>query len=130
MAGGFDRDKRVQVTFLVGSTVCASPVWAGGANSVFFELPTFASGLGASTANVYCQAAAGAPGTAPIGPYYRIMAQGQYSAGAAYSDIEVPSTLGAKMVAIPMGQTMQWLKMEVSNAATAATYLPYIHVLW
>ena len=130
MSGGFDRDKRVQVTFGVGSTVCASPVWVGGANAVFFELPTFASGLGASTANVYCQSAAGMPGTAPVGPFYRVMAQGQYSGGAGYADFEIPSTIGAKMVCIPMGQTMQWVKMEVSNAATAATYLPFIHVLW
>ena len=64
---GWDRLKRVVVTFGVGSTVCGNGVYTGGSNMVFLELPTFSSGLGASTCNVYIQGAYGSQPSGAVG---------------------------------------------------------------
>lgn len=127
---GLDKVKDITLTFAVGSTTCATPVWTGGANRIMLSLPTFTSGIITTTANVYVQGATGSPGSGPTGTFLRGAMQGTYSAGAGFANYEVPSTTGNIQIEIPLEITMPFIKIELSNAATAATYLPTLHLIW
>jgi hypothetical protein len=127
---GLDKVKDVVLSFGVGSTVCGNSVWTGGANRIMLTLPTFSSGIATTTANVYVQGATGTPGSGATGTFLRGAMQGTYSAGAGFAAYEVPSTTGNIQIEIPLNIVMPFIKIELSNAATAATYLPTLHLIW
>lgn len=115
---------RVPVTFATGTTLTTLATDVRGFNHVAIEVATFASGLGASTANVYVQGCVVyKPGNAAISSaasatYRRLMDEGNYSAGAAIADWEVPSSTGNRVIVCRPAARADFIKVELSNATT------------
>lgn len=111
-------------TFANAATVSrAIPI--DGVNRVALELPTFAIGLGATTCNVFVQVSKTETGT-----FRRLKDMGVYSAASGLQDWEVPSSIGNCVVLCRPAAGFNYLKIEVSNAATAAGYSPTVHKIF
>lgn len=110
---GFSGHQTVVCTFATGATI-SSAIPTRGSNHVAIELETFAVGLAAATANVYVLGCKTASGT-----FRRIMDEGNYSAGAAIADWEVPSTIGNKTVVCRPAARFDYIKYQFSQDVTA-----------
>ena len=114
--------QRVTCTFATGMTSACSPVDVRGANHVAIELPTFASYMSVSTANMYIQGCKTSDGT-----FRRVMDEGNYSAGAAIADWELPSSTGDRVVICRPAARFDYIKPEFSRETTAAMEV-WVHI--
>lgn len=114
-------NSRATLTFATGMTSACSPVFTGGSLHVAFEIPTFASYMSVSTANMYVQVCQTTSGT-----FRRVMDEGNYSAGAAIADWELPSSAGNRVVVCRPAARFDWVKPEFSRVTTCAMEM-YVH---
>lgn len=89
-------------------------IYIQGANRIAIEIPTFSVGVTTATANVYVQGAQTSSAT-----FRRIQIDGVYSAASGIYDWETPSSIGNKMVICMPAPGFEYIKIELSNAATA-----------
>jgi hypothetical protein len=111
---GFSGHQRTGCTFATGAT-SGSAVFIGGANHVSIEVPTFASYMSVTTANIYIQGSNKSDGT-----FRRIVDEGNYSAGAGIADWEVPSSTGNRTIICRPAARCDWIKVETSRVTTAS----------
>lgn len=111
---GFSGHQRIPVTFTTGAT-SNSAVSVRGFSHVAIEVPTFAAYMGAATANVYVQGCSTINGT-----FRRIVDEGNYSAGAAIADWEVPSSAGNRTIICRPAARFDYIKVELSAVTTAS----------
>lgn len=119
---GFSGHKIITGSIAADTTCMGTGVQVAGANHILIEVPTFAVGLITATANVYVKGCATLTGT-----YRRLATDGVYSAGAGLADWEAPSSIGNKLYFCQPAACVSFIKVEVSNTATAA-YSPIIHL--
>lgn len=111
-------------TFANAATVSrAIPI--DGVNRVAFELPTYAIGLAAATCNVFVQV-----GETDTGTFRRLKDMGVYSAVSGLQDWEIPSGVGNSVVLCRPAAGFNYIKLELSQAATAAGYSPTVHKIF
>lgn len=111
---GFNGHQRIPCTFATGATL-GSAVNVAGANHVSIEVPTFASYMSVTTANLYIQGCSTSDGT-----FRRVVDEGVYSAGAGMADWEVPSSLGNRTIICRQATKFDWVKVELSRPTTGS----------
>ena len=120
MFGNIGNQRIVTASVASGDTT-SEAIFIQGANRVFIGLPAFGTLLGTTTANVYCQAAI-ATGTgkdiAPGEAFRRLQIDFIASAASGLIDWEVPSTTGNRLVFCSPAAGFDFIKIELSTAAT------------
>lgn len=94
-----------------------------GANKIAVEIAAFDGALATTTANIFVKGCNTSDGT-----FRRIKQMGIYSAASGIHDWEVPSTTGDFIAVCDAALGFSFIKLELSNTATAGFTGGHVHV--